>query len=597
MVFLSTHYSYSIKVSPLNPKVVIAIAKMSGKSRKHKAKRKEPESFMDGAFTMSTQLTEAFDKFADMFFQDLEDDEDLISRGLPDLEISAVTTASTDDSREMTGISYSTSAGDSTSGVGYLPPPPKILDSRVGSTASSAFTPVSSSFTPVRKPIAQNPSSFRNDSSFDSTEYDYAETELSYGTSMISSSMIESAIDSIHESEVSAREAPHIENHGSFTEVIIKSSPMARMRSSTLATATQLTEAPTTAPRSTAKSVSAEEAMASKHRKWRRHMKEAQRRKQEQKKRGREPRDVCATTTDIFMGMREEPGRLLQQLVKGSPIRCGTLDDTASAMLSDGTDSDASSDSDPKPLSPPRRSARNRPPRSERVDSPGASESSASQRNHGQQLQDTHEGAPSSTVQSTRTLLSHLSLQDRTFISTFIQETSQRGYPLIWHMPSTDGATFDPPLDIVAFLELGFLQTDGNFAGPRLAWYSPAGSAMGAIDLLDIKSLAKATPLQLSSFPFAIPSNSLILKLHNSFDELVLEASSAEDARRFIHGLRWVVARLTFNLIIGNPEVSCELLELSHSSTSSSHEMDKAMNDVTNQLVDKAVFNNPQQLV
>jgi hypothetical protein len=189
-------------------------------------------------------------------------------------------------------------------------------------------------------------------------------------------------------------------------------------------------------------------------------------------------------------------------------------------------------------------------------------------------------------------------MQDRHFIKAFIHETSQEGYPLIWHKPSSDGRTFENPMQIVTFLELGFLQTDDDFAGPRLAWYTPDGTAQGAIDLLDIRSLSKASPLQLSDFPFAIPGNSLILKLHNSFDELVLEASSPEDSRRFMHGLRWVVARLTFNLIIGNPEVSCELLELRETPHNGPlAEMNKAMNDVTNQLVEKAVFAHPQQLV
>mmetsp|Transcript_17726 Transcript_17726/g.25586 ORF Transcript_17726/g.25586 Transcript_17726/m.25586 type:complete len:136 (+) Transcript_17726:188-595(+) len=130
-------------------------------------------------------------------------------------------------------------------------------------------------------------------------------------------------------------------------------------------------------------------------------------------------------------------------------------------------------------------------------------------------------------------------------------------------------------------------------AGPRLAWYSRVGNPLGAIDLFDIKSVNKADPLQLVEFPFAIPGKSMIMRLHNAFDELIMEASSAEDTQLFIHGLRWVVARLAFNLIIGNRDVSCELMEILETGPRE-YANAQAMNDITNQLVDKAVFCSPQ---
>jgi hypothetical protein len=153
---------------------------------------------------------------------------------------------------------------------------------------------------------------------------------------------------------------------------------------------------------------------------------------------------------------------------------------------------------------------------------------------------------------------------------------------MIWHHASNS----DPHQTLV-FIESGFIQEDGDYAGPRLSWYSQEGEPLGAVDLLDIESLESATPLQLQDYPFAMPGNSLILCLHNKVGtDLVLELLNSEEARRFIHGLRWVVARMAFNMIIGNPTVSCELLDVSPAIEVSS----RAMNAVTSQMIDKVLF-------
>ena len=41
---------------------------------------------------------------------------------------------------------------------------------------------------------------------------------------------------------------------------------------------------------------------------------------------------------------------------------------------------------------------------------------------------------------------------------------------------------------------------------------------------------------------------------------IVLEATSDEDAKTLVHGMKWMVARMAFNLIVGNLNISCELL-------------------------------------
>lgn len=150
------------------------------------------------------------------------------------------------------------------------------------------------------------------------------------------------------------------------------------------------------------------------------------------------------------------------------------------------------------------------------------------------------------------------------------------------------------PYQVMVFIEVGVLNGDGNYAGPKLAWYSREGETKNAIDLLDIQSLEKATPIQLQEYPFAIPGNSLILRFQNMAGvDLVLESSNEQEAMRFIHGVQWVVARMTFNLIVGNPLITCELLDVAPSLDKSA----KAMNDVTNQMIEKSLFQHQRKIV
>lgn len=167
---------------------------------------------------------------------------------------------------------------------------------------------------------------------------------------------------------------------------------------------------------------------------------------------------------------------------------------------------------------------------------------------------------------------------------------------MVLHKAADIGDEYDNPVDVTAYLELGtYRQEQGNYCGPRLVCNGSNGEVLSEVDLLEIRSLEKAKALHLEDFPFAIPGNSLILRRHNAVDSLVLEANTPDITKRVIHGLRWIVARLTFNLIIGNRFVTGELLEF-QDEVETGEEL-KAMNDVTNQLVEKSVFSNPQKTV
>ena len=137
---------------------------------------------------------------------------------------------------------------------------------------------------------------------------------------------------------------------------------------------------------------------------------------------------------------------------------------------------------------------------------------------------------------------------------------------------------------------------------PTLVWYretvTPQGlqrEELASIDLFDVASIessATSSPLflqALDAYPYTMPSRTLVLQLNpsskdapfwgvkdtNATDDpdwlsfqsstsqkvVVLEASTDEVARTLVLGLKWMVARLAFNLIVGNLAISCEMLQ------------------------------------
>jgi hypothetical protein len=185
---------------------------------------------------------------------------------------------------------------------------------------------------------------------------------------------------------------------------------------------------------------------------------------------------------------------------------------------------------------------------------------------------------------------------DKSFVKTFIQDVMTQGCPLHWHSEPMSMA----PHFVKMHLKSGHRAPSGSQCGPRLVWVDmkTPDNTFG-IDLFDIRSLDKAGSMHLQDYPFAIPGRSIFLKATKGRD-FVFEAGTEEQARRFIHGMRWVVARLAFNLVIGNLDVSCELMDVGlmddgkkkdHPDTAlEESRWTKAMDDVTNELVDKLAF-------
>ena len=192
--------------------------------------------------------------------------------------------------------------------------------------------------------------------------------------------------------------------------------------------------------------------------------------------------------------------------------------------------------------------------------------------------------------------MTEINPKDKAFIRAFIQLITTEGFSLHWHK---EAASMNPS-KIKMIIKRGYRTLNGSHCGPRLVWADRKDPEdVYGIDLFDIRSLEKASAIHLKDYPFAIPGRSMFLTLTRGGD-FVFEASTEQHAHRFIHGMRWIVARLTFNLIIGNLDVSCELLDLvqeidgtvkQHPDSSEEEaSWTKAMDEVTNQLVDKTVF-------
>jgi hypothetical protein len=179
----------------------------------------------------------------------------------------------------------------------------------------------------------------------------------------------------------------------------------------------------------------------------------------------------------------------------------------------------------------------------------------------------------------------------RSFIKVFVDDLTNTGEKMLWHKETSAMN----PATVTVYILRGYKSLDGTFRAPRLLWTDDEKKLKYGVDLFDIRSLRKADTLELENFPFAMPGRTLCLHLMNG-GCFIFEAATEEDAFRFVRGIRWVVARLAFNLVIGNLDVSCELLDVglvenatSPRSVLMEFDWSRAMDDVTDDLVEKAL--------
>jgi len=173
---------------------------------------------------------------------------------------------------------------------------------------------------------------------------------------------------------------------------------------------------------------------------------------------------------------------------------------------------------------------------------------------------------------------------DFSFVKTFTEDIKNGGESMLWHQETS--AT--NPSNVIIRLKKGYRFTDGRYCAPRLIWTDHRKDQNYGLDIFDIQSLERADIVQLETFPYAMPKRSVCLHLKNT-TSFIFEAGTEEDAIRFVRGVRSVVVRLAYNLVVGNLDKSCELLELSPKSTLMEFDWSRAMDDVTEHLVEKTL--------
>jgi hypothetical protein len=106
--------------------------------------------------------------------------------------------------------------------------------------------------------------------------------------------------------------------------------------------------------------------------------------------------------------------------------------------------------------------------------------------------------------------------------------------------------------------------------------------------LFDISSIQLASDsIDIDIFPDAEAEHSVLITMNNGTVHL-FEAESQYEARNVVHGLRWVVARLTFNIIVGNVNVVAEMLSLGDGD-GPNEISEEVLHDVSSQLVKKSI--------
>lgn len=177
-------------------------------------------------------------------------------------------------------------------------------------------------------------------------------------------------------------------------------------------------------------------------------------------------------------------------------------------------------------------------------------------------------------------------------LKAFLEEIKTGGIQLKMHHAQISGFT-NRWSNVQAYIHINNSE-GGEMIEPNFVWKdidaSKTDEKRKKISLFDISSVQKAADsINLQAYPYANPAHSLVITLHNGNIRL-FEAEDEVVVKRVIHGLRWIVARLSFSLIVGNREVCAELLPFSSTGgcNNSSRLPFKIMNDITDCLVEKS---------
>jgi hypothetical protein len=194
--------------------------------------------------------------------------------------------------------------------------------------------------------------------------------------------------------------------------------------------------------------------------------------------------------------------------------------------------------------------------------------------------------------------------KDKGFVKAFIQDISSRGFRVLWYKEPFS----KEPASIHLFLQHGHQTQSGEHCGPALVWAdNKEKDQFLGVNLFDIHALDRANARQLGARSLVMPGRSVSIRLSKG-NNFIFEAETEEDAARFVYGMKWVIARLAFNLVIGNMDASCELVDVGPSPSMNSStqqvqsssscpkspleevEATRAIDDISLQMVNKSIF-------
>jgi len=192
--------------------------------------------------------------------------------------------------------------------------------------------------------------------------------------------------------------------------------------------------------------------------------------------------------------------------------------------------------------------------------------------------------------------------------SEFLHEIIHKGITLNMHKLEQGNSRRIKSKCVTLFLQRGRYQHK-KLLEPRLVWNRDEGKndencinmpLRSSMNLLDIASVEKASTMIINSYPFAQARNSFFLATYSG-SETLFEARCHLEQERIVHCLQDMMIKFAFQLISGN-KTKCSIFfdgvgSISTEDVSSLSLRDlvatcstNTMNDITNKLVDKSVF-------
>jgi len=196
-------------------------------------------------------------------------------------------------------------------------------------------------------------------------------------------------------------------------------------------------------------------------------------------------------------------------------------------------------------------------------------------------------------------------------IKNFLKDTMSEGILLIWHTNLSSKSNHMSPVSVRAYINISG-HSDRDFDSsltsifclklePRLSWVIVESSLFHqnsldsdiafcqnqcvpshkhSLNLFDITSVNRAGNgfIDLHLYPSAIPASSLYMTMTNG-SIIFFEARDVAEARKLILGIRCLISRLAFSLIVGNPREYANLMQIDSSCISISSKRVTSIDD------------------